>query len=64
VKCKYVRLPQWTAWTSPESKLKPVLKDNPSLRFYEKMGGKFLGEKELRIGEGAYIECGYGWPGT
>jgi GNAT superfamily N-acetyltransferase len=40
-----------------------VLKDNPSFRFYEKMGGILLGEKELRIGEGAYIESGYGWPG-
>jgi ribosomal protein S18 acetylase RimI-like enzyme len=38
-----------------------VLKDNPSFHFYEKMGGKLLGEMEVEIGGEAYIESGYGW---
>jgi ribosomal protein S18 acetylase RimI-like enzyme len=39
-----------------------VLKDNPSFRFYEKMGGIILCEKETKIGEAFYAEVGYGWP--
>jgi GNAT superfamily N-acetyltransferase len=39
-----------------------VLKNNPYFRFYEKMGGIKLIEKETEIGEAKYIEVGYGWP--
>lgn len=38
-----------------------VLKENPSRRFYEKLGGKFLGEQSIEIGGIRYIEIAYGW---
>ena len=38
-----------------------VLKENPSRRFYEKLGGKFLGEQFIEIGGIRYIEIAYGW---
>lgn len=38
-----------------------VLKENPSRRFYEKLGGKFLGEQSVVIGGLRYIEIAYGW---
>ncbi|TKJ19576.1 MAG: GNAT family N-acetyltransferase [Promethearchaeota archaeon Loki_b32] len=41
-----------------------VLKENPSRRFYEKLGGKFLGEQSIEIGGIKYIEIAYGWENT
>jgi len=41
-----------------------VLKENPSCRFYEKLGGKFLGEQSIEIGGIKYIENAYGWENT
>ncbi|GAB0175277.1 MAG: GNAT family N-acetyltransferase [Candidatus Altimarinota bacterium] len=38
-----------------------VLKENPSKHFYEKMGGVFLIEEEMKIGINKYIECAYSW---
>ena len=38
-----------------------VLKDNPYRRFYEKLGGKYIGEQFLKIGGRDYIEIAYGW---
>ncbi|MFW9969541.1 MAG: GNAT family N-acetyltransferase [Candidatus Odinarchaeota archaeon] len=38
-----------------------VLKKNPSYRFYEKLGGKYLGEQSIEIGGIKYIEKAYGW---
>lgn len=38
-----------------------ILKENPSRRFYEKLGGKFLGEQSIEIGGMRYIEIAYGW---
>ena len=38
-----------------------VLKENPTCRFYEKLGGKFLGEQSIEIGGMRYIEIAYGW---
>lgn len=36
------------------------LKDNePSKRFYTKMGGKIMGEKEIEIGDKKYCEIGF-----
>ncbi|MBE5812479.1 MAG: GNAT family N-acetyltransferase [Clostridiales bacterium] len=38
------------------------LKDNyPSRKFYEKMGGKVVGEHEIEIGGKAYQEVGFGF---
>ena len=36
-----------------------VLKENPSRRFYEKLGGKFLGEQSIEVGGIRYIEIAY-----
>ncbi|MFX1504295.1 MAG: GNAT family N-acetyltransferase [Promethearchaeota archaeon] len=38
-----------------------VLKENPSRRFYEKLGGIVLGEQSIEIGGIRYIEIAYGW---
>jgi ribosomal protein S18 acetylase RimI-like enzyme len=38
-----------------------VLKENPSRRFYEKLGGVVLGEQSIEIGGIRYIEIAYGW---
>ncbi|WP_308639374.1 GNAT family N-acetyltransferase [Paenibacillus silvisoli] len=38
-----------------------VLRDNPSLHFYERMGGAVLGSKEIQIGEQLLIETALGW---
>jgi ribosomal protein S18 acetylase RimI-like enzyme len=38
-----------------------VLADNPSRRFYERLGGRFVGQQPLEIGKQALIEVAYGW---
>jgi GNAT superfamily N-acetyltransferase len=38
-----------------------VLKENPYQRFYEKMGGQYVGEQSIEIGGNRYIEKAYGW---
>ena len=38
-----------------------VLKDNPNWKFYEKLGGKYLGQGIQQIGESDYIKIAYGW---
>ncbi|RAP76139.1 GNAT family N-acetyltransferase [Paenibacillus montanisoli] len=38
-----------------------VLRDNPALHFYEKMGGAVIGSKEIQIGEQLLIETALGW---
>jgi uncharacterized protein (DUF952 family)/ribosomal protein S18 acetylase RimI-like enzyme len=38
-----------------------VLKDNPSCAFYEALGGKLLGSKEIDIGSATLLEVQYGW---
>lgn len=38
-----------------------VLKKNSSRQFYEKLGGKILGEKAIEIGGIRYTEIAYGW---
>lgn len=38
-----------------------VLKDNTARKFYEKIWGKFLEEKEIFIGKEKYLECAYSW---
>ena len=39
-----------------------VLKDNlPSRKFYEAVGGKYLREKPMVIGNQTLIEVAYGW---
>ena len=38
-----------------------VLKDNPACRFYEKLGGKRVGEKVVEVGGKELTDVGYGW---
>jgi GNAT superfamily N-acetyltransferase len=38
-----------------------VLKDSPNCRFYEILGGKYVGEKRLEYGGIDYITIAYGW---
>ena len=39
-----------------------VLRDNqPARRFYESMGGKYLEEKTITIGDTELVEVSYGW---
>lgn len=38
-----------------------VLKDNPACRFYEKLGGRLIGEKTVTIGGKSLVDVSYGW---
>jgi ribosomal protein S18 acetylase RimI-like enzyme len=38
-----------------------VLADNPCRPFYEALGGKLIGEKEIEIGKQRFREVTYGW---
>ena len=39
-----------------------VLKDNPACHFYEKLGGRRVGEKVVEIGGKQLLDVAYGWP--
>jgi GNAT superfamily N-acetyltransferase len=39
-----------------------VLAANPSRKFYEALGGRYLREKEMEIGNERFVEVAYGWP--
>ncbi|MBC8509881.1 MAG: GNAT family N-acetyltransferase [Anaerolineales bacterium] len=41
-----------------------VLKDNPACKFYEAIGGRYLREKEIEIGDQRLAEVAYGWSDT
>jgi ribosomal protein S18 acetylase RimI-like enzyme len=48
---------------SMSSMLLWVLKDNePSRRFYESLGGRFIKEQQFELGGATLTEVGYGWP--
>ncbi|UVI32740.1 GNAT family N-acetyltransferase [Paenibacillus spongiae] len=38
-----------------------VLERNPSMAFYQKLGGQFVGRKEIRIGDDVLFEAALGW---
>lgn len=38
-----------------------VLKDNPTLGFYKRLGGAVAGEKAIKIGEQELVELAVGW---
>jgi GNAT superfamily N-acetyltransferase len=38
-----------------------VLAENPSRRFYEALGGKFVTEKVIELGGKSLVEVAYGW---
>ena len=39
-----------------------VMKDNPARRFYEKLGGRLIGEQGITIGGKALMKVAYVWP--
>lgn len=39
-----------------------VLKDNPACRFYERLGGRSMAEKEVEIGGKLLTDVAYAWP--
>ena len=39
-----------------------VLADNPARHFYEGLGGQYVREKEIDIGQQRLFEVAYGWP--
>jgi ribosomal protein S18 acetylase RimI-like enzyme len=41
-----------------------VLVDNPACRFYKRLGGQKVYEKEIKIGGAKLIEIAYGWTDT
>lgn len=38
-----------------------VLKENPAISYYMRLGGEYIAEKQIRIGEDLLIEQAYGW---
>jgi hypothetical protein len=38
-----------------------VLAENPAKKFYEKMGGRYIMQQEIEIGDKKFIESAYGW---
>jgi len=38
-----------------------VLEDNPSLGFYQRIGGTVIGRKKINIGEDEFVELAVGW---
>jgi len=38
-----------------------VLKANPACRFYEALGGRYLREKEIKVGQERLLEIAYRW---
>jgi ribosomal protein S18 acetylase RimI-like enzyme len=46
---------------SIDSMITWVLKQNPSRKFYEKLGGRVIGEQSIEIGGDRYTEIAYGW---
>jgi len=41
-----------------------VLRDNPACLFYERLGGRYIGEKDITIAGTAVPEISYGWMDT
>jgi GNAT superfamily N-acetyltransferase len=39
-----------------------VLKENPAVKFYERMGGKQIAKKSIEIGGAQLEEVAFGWP--
>jgi len=39
-----------------------VVKDNPACRFYERLGGRLVGGKTVKVGGQALVDVAYGWP--
>ena len=70
VTCKYVKPRFKTAqvwrgsrWIAIKLLMQWVLGENPSRSFYERLGGRLIGEQEKRLGEDvSAVEVAFGWP--
>lgn len=52
---------EWLLNSGSDTMLVWTLADNPYRGFYERLGGKLVGEKDIMIDEQKLIEVAYGW---
>ena len=52
---------EWLHAAGYRSMLVLVLADNPSRHFYERLGGRYVGEASINIGGADLREAAYGW---
>lgn len=52
---------RWLLDSGFNSMLVWTLADNPHRGFYESLGGRLVGEKEIEIGQQKLLEVAYGW---
>jgi ribosomal protein S18 acetylase RimI-like enzyme len=55
------KLAEWLGGRKYTSMLVWVLENNPAKHFYEAIGGKFVGRKNIEIGGAQLTEISYGW---
>jgi ribosomal protein S18 acetylase RimI-like enzyme len=56
------RLAQDLASQGYHSLIACVVKDNPARRFYERLGGRLMGEKVVEVGGKELVDMAYAWP--
>ena len=56
-----VNFAEWLLDSGVDTMLVWTLAANPYRRFYERLGGKPVAEKDIEIGEQKLIEVAYGW---
>jgi GNAT superfamily N-acetyltransferase len=56
------RLAQDLASQGYHSLITWVVKDNPACRFYERLGGRIMGEKTVEVGAKELVDVAYAWP--
>jgi ribosomal protein S18 acetylase RimI-like enzyme len=54
-------LAQWLMDSGFDTMMVWVLAENQFRRFYERLGGKLVGKKEIEIGNQKLVEVAYGW---
>lgn len=52
---------EWLLKSGTDTMIVWTLADNPFRAFYERLGGKLVGEKDIEIGEQKLVEVAYGW---
>lgn len=56
-----IEFARWLLTSGRESMIVWTLADNPFHSFYERLGGKHVGQREIGIGEQKFDEVAYGW---
>lgn len=54
-------LVEWLLNSGFDTMLVWTLADNPHRKFYERLGGKFVAERNIEIGDQKLVEVAYGW---